>query len=101
MRSSATSAEGAEERIGGEGRCDHPDRSSGCQHEEFGSGYVEPACCSECAIHARRKAGDANASCEGCNRHKTLLRLIDQGQASDPEQVIREVSAMVLHRLEE
>ena len=98
---SAPAAEVAEERIGGEGRCDHPDRSSGCQHEEFGSGYVEPACCSECAIHARKKAGDANASCEGCNRHKTLLHLIDQGEASDPEQLIREVSAMVLHRLGE
>ena len=97
----APSAEVDEERIGGEGACDHPDRSSGCQHEEFGSGYIEPACCSECAIHARKKAGDATASCEGCNRHKTLLHLIDQGQASDLERLIREVSAMVLHRLEE
>ena len=89
------------ERKGDAARCDHPDRSFGCQYEEFGSGYVEPACCSECAIHARKKAGDATASCEGCNRHKTLLHLIEQGQASDPEELIREVSAMVLHRLDE
>ena len=96
----ALSAQVDEESIEGAGRCDHPNRSCGCEQEEFGSGYVEPASCSECAVHARKRAGDATASCEGCNRHKTLLNLIEQGQAYDPEELIREVSDMVLHRLE-
>ena len=85
----------------GEGRCEHPDRPMGCVQEEFGSGYVEPSCCRECAIHKLKLEGDKNASCEGCNRHKTLMQLVEKGQASDPEELIREVSALVVHRLED
>ncbi len=90
-----------EECIVSEGRCDHPDRSCGCQHEEFGSAFVEPSCCSDCAIHKLHQQGDPNASCEGCNRHKTLLQLVEKGQANDPEELIRQVTAMVVHRLED
>lgn len=91
----------SEEGIAGAGRCDHPDRSCGCQQEEFGSGFVEPSCCSDCAIHKLQQQGDPNASCAGCNRHKTFLQLVEKGQANDPEELIRQVTAMVVHRLED
>lgn len=81
------------------GRCEQPDRAGGCQHEEFGSGYVEPAHCSDCAIHQRKKEGDPAASCVGCNRYKTLLQQIEQGQASDPEALVEQITALVMHRL--
>lgn len=84
-----------------EGRCEHPDRSCGCQHEEFGSGYVEPSCCHDCAIHKLKREGDAEASCEGCNRHKTLMQLVARGKASDPEELVRRISEIVEHRLED
>ncbi len=81
------------------GRCEHPDRACGCQHEEFGSGYVEPAHCGDCAVHQRKKAGDLEASCAGCNRYKTLLQQIEKGQATDPEALVEQVAELVTHRL--
>ncbi|HIG57408.1 MAG TPA: hypothetical protein EYG11_21685 [Candidatus Latescibacteria bacterium] len=90
-----------EGRIISEGQCEHPDRSCGCKHEEFGSGYVEPSCCHDCAIHKLKREGDAEASCEGCNRHKTLMQLVARGKASDPEELIRRISEIVAHRLED
>ncbi len=90
-----------EGRIISEGQCEHPDRSCGCKHEEFGSGYVEPSCCHDCAIHKLKREGDAEASCEGCNRHKTLVQLVARGKASDPEELIRRISEIVAHRLED
>ena len=81
------------------GRCEHPDRACGCEHEEFGSGYVEPAHCGDCAIHERKQAGDPEASCEGCNRYKTLLQQIEQGQATDPEALVEQITELVIHRL--
>ncbi len=81
------------------GRCEHPDRACGCEHEEFGSGYVEPADCSTCAVHQRKQAGDAAASCAGCNRYKTLLQQIEQGQASDPEALVEQITELVMRQL--
>lgn len=81
------------------GRCEPLDRASGCEHEEFGSGYVEPARCGDCAIHQRKQAGDPEANCEGCNRYKTLLQQIEQGQATDPEALIEQITELVIHRL--
>ena len=63
----------AAEAVADAGQCEHPDRACGCEHEEFGSGYVEPAHCGDCAVHERKREGDPEASCEGCNRYKTLL----------------------------
>ena len=71
----------------------------GCEHEEFGSGYVEPARCGDCAVHQRKKAGDAEASCAGCNRYKTLLQQIEQGQAIAPEALVAQITELVMHRL--
>jgi len=88
-------------RIDGLGRCKRPDRSCGCQDEEFGSGYVEPSCCHDCPIHKLKQQGDAEASCEGCNRHKTLMQLVAKGQASDPEALVRRITEIVVHRLED
>ncbi len=81
------------------GRCEHPDRACGCEHEEFGSGYVEPTRCSDCAVHQRKKEGDSEASCEGCNRYKTLLQQIEQGRATDPEALVEQITELVIHRL--
>ena len=47
------------------GRCDHPDKPYGCRTEEFGSGFVEPSCCSACAV---QQAGTKNCGCGGCNK---------------------------------
>ena len=47
----------------GEGRCEHPDRPMGCVQEEFGSGYVEPSCCRDCAIPPTGVAEDRNDAC--------------------------------------
>ncbi len=89
----------ATDRVADAGRCEHPNRACGCEHEEFGSGYVEPARCSDCAVHQRKQAGDSAASCEGCNRYKTLLQQIEQGHAADPEALVDQITELVLHRL--
>lgn len=56
---------GSEAGVLSRGRCDHPDRPYGCRTEEFGSGFVESACCSDCA---RKQALDARAgNCGSCS----------------------------------
>ena len=99
LQLSRGAAVAAVDAVADAGRCEHPDRSCGCEHEEFGSGYVEPAHCGDCAVHERKKEGDPEASCEGCNRYKTLLQQIEQGQASDPEALIKQITELVIHRL--
>ena len=80
-----------------EGRCEHPDRSCGCQTEEFGSGFVEPASCGECSVHhAEGGCGDA---CQGCNRHQTtppLQQIVLPGVSED---LVRQIVAQVLKHL--
>ena len=44
-------------QMDGAGRCEHPGRSCGCQTEEFGSGYVEPSSCHDCAIFHMKRRG--------------------------------------------
>ena len=87
------------EPVADAGQCEQPDRSCGCEHEEFGSGYVEPERCGDCAIHQRKKAGAPEASCAGCNRYKTLLQQIDKGQATAPEALVAQITELVIHRL--
>lgn len=87
------------EPVADAGRCEQPDRPCGCEHEEFGSGFVEPERCGDCAIHQRKKAGDPEASCAGCNRYKTLLQQIDKGQATAPEDLVAQITELVIHRL--
>ena len=89
----------AAEAVADAGQCEHPDRACGCEHEEFGSGYVEPASCGDCAVHERKQEGDPEASCTGCNRYKTLLQQIEKGQASDPEALVEQITELVVHRL--
>lgn len=88
-------------KIEGAGRCEHPARSCGCQDEEFGSGYIEPSSCRDCAIYELKKTGDEGANCHGCNRRTLLDQLVESGHGVDPEQLIREVTALVVHRLED
>ena len=99
LQLSRGAAGAAAEVVADAGQCEHPDRACGCEHEEFGSGYVEPTSCSDCAIHERKQAGDSEASCAGCNRYKTLLQQIEKGQASDPEALVEQITELVVHRL--
>ena len=85
----------------GAGRCEHPGRSCGCQTEEFGSGYVEPSSCHDCAIFHMKRRGESGADCHGCNRRVLLDQLAESGQGVDPEQLIREVTSLVEDRLED
>lgn len=87
------------EPVADAGQCEQPDHSCGCEHEEFGSGFVEPERCGDCAIHQRKKAGDPETSCAGCNRYKTLLQQIDKGQATAPEALVAQITELVIHRL--
>lgn len=75
-----------------EGRCDHPDRPCGCQTEEFGSGFVEPASCGECSIH--QVQGGCGEACKGCNRHQRAAVL--PGVSED---LVRQITAQVLANL--
>ncbi|HCL31604.1 MAG TPA: hypothetical protein DIC52_24645 [Candidatus Latescibacteria bacterium] len=62
---------GSEAGVLSRGRCDHPDQAYGCQTEEFGSGFVQPAACSECAIKQAQQTGRTNCGCGGCNKEVT------------------------------
>jgi hypothetical protein len=70
------------------GRCDHPDRAFGCQTEEFGSGYVEPACCDECARNG--KNGGPACSCEQC-----------AGDGEELEFLVQRLTDEIMSRLEQ
>ncbi len=94
-------AEVAAAKLEGVGRCEQPGRSCGCQDEEFGSGYVEPSSCRDCAIYELKRTGGQGANCHGCNRRTLLDQLVESGQGVDPEQLIREVTALVVHRMED
>ena len=75
-----------------EGRCQQRDRSCGCDGDEFGSGFVEPASCRQCAIHRLQQEGKPNAGCEGCNRARSAR--------TDMETVVRRITDQILARLE-
>jgi len=75
-----------------EGRCDHPDRPCGCRTEEFGSGFVEPASCGECAIH--KAQGGCGEGCKGCNRHQSAAVLTGVS-----EDLVRQITAQVMGHL--
>jgi hypothetical protein len=67
---------GSDAGVLSKGRCDHPDRSYGCRTEEFGSGFVEPACCSDCAS---KQALDARAgNCGSCTTDDAEMETLVQ-----------------------
>ena len=76
-------------------RCEHPERSHGCEKEEFGSGYVEPEACESCAIRALQLQGKGNAGCEGCNLHKGC----GGGGNIDMDELVREITDLVVDML--
>ena len=84
----------------GLGRCNQPERSCGCVDEEFGSGFVEPSSCQDCSIHELKRKGDNSVNCNGCNRRDLLEQLSESVDTMEPEQLIREVTAVVTKRLE-
>ena len=77
------------------GRCERPHQPFGCRTDEFGSGFAEPASCTDCPIHARFRQGDTSCSCEGCNRHRHLEELVRQGRATPAEELVREITARI------
>ena len=93
----AAAAQDAEVLVGNkllqEGRCEQRDRSCGCDGDEFGSGFVEPASCRQCAIHRLQQEGKPNAGCEGCNRARSAR--------TDMEPVVRRITDQILARLKE
>ena len=84
---------GAEGGVLGRGRCDHPDRPYGCKTEEFGSGFVEPSSCSECAVYQAEVAGRPNGGCGGCNRRAAADR--------QEEELVQRLTDEIMHRLRE
>lgn len=84
---------GAEGGVLGRGRCDHPDRPYGCKTEEFGSGFVEPSSCSECAVHQAEAAGRPNGGCGGCNRRAAADR--------EEEALVQRLTDEIMRRLSE
>ena len=83
-----------------DGRCDHPGQSCGCQNEEFGSGFVEPSSCRDCAIHQLKREGRPNSGCEGCNRYKLIQDLVGQGQVADMESLVQQITDQIVERFE-
>ena len=82
---------GAEGGVLGRGRCDHPDRPYGCKTEEFGSGFVEPSSCSECAVYQAEAAGRPNGGCGGCNRRAAADR--------EEEALVQRLTDEIMRRL--
>ncbi|MCC7265330.1 MAG: hypothetical protein IT369_22735 [Candidatus Latescibacteria bacterium] len=80
-----------------EGRYDHPDRSCGCQTEEFGSGFVEPASCGECSVH--HAEGGCGEACQGCNRHQHSAELQQIVLPGVSEDLVRQIVVQVLANL--
>ena len=76
------------------GRYDHPDKAFGCRSEEFGSGFVEPSCCSDCAIRQAREVQPAggNCGCGGCNKAAT--------PDDDSEALVQQLTDEIMRRLE-
>jgi hypothetical protein len=83
-----------------EGRCDFPDRSCGCQTEEFGSGFMEPSSCGDCAIHQLAQEGQPNVGCQGCNRYKLIQDLVAQGRVADMESLVQQITDEIVDRFE-
>ena len=84
---------GAEGGVLARGRCDHPDRPYGCKTEEFGSGFVEPSSCAECAVYQAEAAGRPNPGCDGCNRRAAADR--------EEEALVQRLTDEILRRLKE
>jgi hypothetical protein len=82
---------GSEAGVLSRGRCDHPDRAYGCRTEEFGSGFVEPSSCSDCAIHKAQQSGAANSGCDGCNKADSLDH--------DVEALVQNLTNEIMRRL--
>lgn len=84
---------GAEGGLLGRGRCDHPDRPYGCKTEEFGSGFVEPSSCSQCAVYQAELAGRPSCGCGGCNRRTAA--------DEETETLVRRLTDEIMRRLSE
>ena len=71
-----------------EGRCLKPGQSCGCDGDEFGSGFVEPASCGECAIFRLQREGKPNAGCEGCNRAASAGKELEEMVGRITDQIL-------------
>ena len=73
------------------GRYEHPDRAFGCRTEEFGSGFVEPSSCGDCAVQ-RSAAGSGSCACDGCNKAPA-------GGGDDLEALVQRLTDEIMARL--
>ena len=77
------------------GQCDHPDKSCGCDTDEFGSGFVQPESCASCAIHQLEVAGQANSGCKGCNLNGHRDPVYDDGA----DLLVARITEQIIERL--
>ena len=81
-----------------QGICHYPSRCYGCESEEFGSGFVEPNSCQECAVYRRASGRPDSRDCHGCNRHLAVAnRLREAGGEVDElvQQIVNEIRGRI------
>lgn len=86
---------GTEGGVLARGRCDHPDRAYGCKTEEFGSGFVQPSGCTECAVQRVAAAGSGGCGCGGCSHAGT-----DDASERELEALVQRITDQIMARLQ-
>ena len=80
------------------GQCDRPGECYGCDGgEEFGSGFVEPASCSDCPVQKLIDRGQPNCGCGGCNRDTAKQRAANGGGGID--NLVQSITDQIVQRL--
>ena len=80
------------------GRCERPGDCYGCEGgEEFGSGFIEPASCSECPVQKLIDQGQPNCGCEGCNRQAAKERAAKSSGGIDS--LVLQITDHIVQRL--
>ena len=88
-----------------QGRYDFPNRPCGCKEEEFGSGFVEPSSCRDCALNGQQQSSTTTGGegCHGCNRLLTLQSNASGAQAdgaqADIEDLVQRLTEEIISRL--
>lgn len=92
---------GSEAGVLSRGRCDHPDKAFGCRTEEFGSGFVEPSSCSDCAIQQVRQVQPGGSNCGGCNKApgNTAAGQRATGADDSTEALVQQLTDEIMRRL--
>ena len=89
-----------EMRLVQEGRCDHPDRPYGCETDEFGSGFAEPASCCDCGVGGESQEPGPTEACDGCNRKNGAAAASDPGRDDEIDALVQYITDEIMARLE-